>query len=99
MQKNKEEIIVISRAVEEAAESNARLQEQKNELEVKQEEAIIKLQTIEQVLIKSEASYLEAKDAELKLIEIESELEKEKICREELENFTDTLKVKIEVIV
>ena len=99
MQKTKEEIIIISRAVEEAAESNARLQEQKNELEVKQEEAIIKLQTIEQVLIKSEASYLEAKDAELKLIEIESELEKEKICREELENFTDTLKVKIEVIV
>lgn len=99
MQKTKEEIILISRAVEEAAESNARLQEQKNELEVKQEEAIIKLKTIEQVLIKSEASYLEAKDAELKLIEIESELEKEKICREELENFTDTLKVKIEVIV
>lgn len=93
MQKASEEIKVISKAVEDAVESNAKLLEQKNALEVKQEEAIKSRQILEDVLSKTEASYQEAKKAESKLEEVAAQLSKERGRNEDLIRLNGTLQV------
>ena len=93
LQAAKEEISVISKAVQDAAETNTKLLEQKTELEVKQEEASKSLRILEEALVKTETSFHEAKRAESKLQEVAAELKKEQDRKEELIALTETLQV------